>query len=189
MKLIQFEDLPATRWKNGGGITRELYSYPAASTFDNFVWRVSIADVSQSGAFSSFPGVDRIITLLEGEGMQLLDDSGNHALLSLLQPHRFRGEAQISARLEGGACQDFNLMLRRGAAIGAVEIWRGDQNLPQGCNLLFCARGRWDVLTEDGEHATLDSRQSLVWEAPSGRVSLRSLSAGSILIGVNINLQ
>lgn len=197
MKLIKLEDVQATPWKNGGGVTRELYSYPAAgdpaaggpaaSSFDNFVWRVSIAEVNQSGAFSTFPGIDRIITLLEGDGMQLLDDCGNHVLLSPLQPHSFRGEAQISVQLEGAACQDFNLMLRRGAATGTVEVWRGDQTLPHGCDLLFCVQGRWDVCTADSEQTTLEPRQSLVCENGPGKVVLRSLSAGSILIGVNIN--
>lgn len=189
MKLIEFEDLPAMPWKNGGGVTRELHCQPAGASFDDFLWRVSIADVSQSGAFSSFAGVDRVITLLEGEGMDLVSDSGNHVLLSRLQPHRFRGEDKITAELAGGACQDFNLMLRRGAAAGEVRVWSIDQDLEQGCNLLFCAQGRWDVLAQDGEHATLEPRQSLVWEQRPAQVSLRSLSAGSVLIGVNIHLQ
>lgn len=189
MKLIKFEDLHASPWKNGGGITRELYGFPAAASFDNFLWRVSIADVAQSGAFSSFPGVDRVITLLEGDGMQLLAESGDHVMLSLLQPHGFRGEEQISALLEGAACKDFNLMLRRGAAIGAVEVWRGDQDLPYGCDLLFCVRGRWDVLAGDGEHVTLENRQTLICEEKKDKVSLRPLNADSVLISVTINLQ
>ncbi|WP_211441519.1 HutD family protein [Collimonas humicola] len=189
MKLIEFEDLPATPWKNGGGVTRELYCQPPGASFDNFLWRVSIADVSQSGAFSSFAGVDRVITLLEGDGMDLVSDSGNHVLLSHLQPHRFRGEDKIDAQLEGGACRDFNLMLRRGAAAGEVQVWSVDQDLEQGCNLLFCVQGRWDVLTQDGEHATLAPRQSLAWDDRPGKMALRSLSAGSVLIGVNVNLK
>ncbi|SFB10701.1 hypothetical protein SAMN04515620_11831 [Collimonas sp. OK607] len=188
MRLISFEQLQAVPWKNGGGITRELHSYPPAASFDDFSWRVSIADVTRSGAFSSFPGVDRVITLLEGDGMQLLSASGDHASLTRLQPHRFRGEEQVSAQLEGGACLDFNLMLRRGAAVGAVEIWQANQDLPSGCDLLFCLQGRWDVLTESGERITLEQRQTLVNEDKAGGVSLRSLQAGSIVISVSINL-
>jgi environmental stress-induced protein Ves len=188
MRLISFNDLPATPWKNGGGVTRELYSYPAAASFDQFVWRVSIADVTQSGPFSSFPGVDRVITLLQGEGMQLLSANGDRTLLAPLQVHRFRGEEQISAQLEGVACLDFNLMLRRGAATGSVDIWHADRDLPHGCDLLFCLQGRWDVLTASGQQVTLEPRQSLVCEKKLGQLSLRSLQAGSIVISVNINL-
>lgn len=189
MKLIQFEDLPVTPWKNGGGITRELYSYPTATSFDAFLWRVSIADVAQSGAFSAFPGVDRVITLLEGDGMTLLADHGGRALLMPLQPYRFRGEEKISVQLERAGCRDFNLMLRRGAATGEVNVWYDDQDLNAGCDLLFCVRGRWDVLTESGEQAPLESRQTLIGEEGLGKVSLRSLATDSVLISVNVNLQ
>jgi len=188
MRLISYEALPATPWKNGGGVTRELCSYPATASFDQFIWRVSIADVTQSGPFSSFPGVDRVITLLQGEGMQLLSADGDRTLLTPLQAHRFRGEEQISAQLEGVACLDFNLMLRRGAATGSVDIWHADQDLAHGCNLLFCLQGRWDVLTAGGEQVSLEPRQSLICEQKLGQLSLRSLQAGSIVISVNINL-
>ncbi|SDY78193.1 hypothetical protein SAMN04515617_12211 [Collimonas sp. OK242] len=189
MKLIKFEDLHATPWKNGGGVTRELYGYPAAASFDAFLWRVSIADVAQSGAFSRFPGVDRVITLLDGEGMQLLADDGKQtALTTPLQPHRFRGEEPIRARLEGGPCQDFNLMLRRGAASGEVEVLRGDRDLPPGWELLFCVQGRWDVRSQGRGQATLAPRQTLVREDEAGALALRALSADSVLISVSINL-
>jgi len=191
MKLIKFEDLHATPWKNGGGVTRELYGYPAAASFDAFLWRASIADVAQTGAFSSFPGVDRVITLLEGEGMQLLADNGKQTSLTTpLQPYCFRGEEQITARLEGGPCKDFNLMLRRGAASGAVEISRADRVLPQGWELLFCVQGRWDVRSENpgSGQATLAPGQTLVRESETGELALRALSADSVLISVSIDL-
>ncbi|MFJ2988737.1 HutD family protein [Collimonas sp. NPDC087041] len=188
MKLIRFEDLPATPWKNGGGVTRELYSYPAASSFDTFLWRVSIADVAQSGAFSSFAGVDRVITLLAGDGMQLLAEDGAAVPLLPLQPHRFRGEQQVAARLDGGACRDFNLMLRRGAATGELQVWHADQDLAEGCDLLYCVQGGWEVLGDQGEQATLMERQALVCDDLSGPVSLRSLHAGSVLISISINI-
>jgi environmental stress-induced protein Ves len=188
MRLLKFEELQATPWKNGGGVTRELYGYPAGASFDAFLWRVSIADVSQSGAFSSFPGVDRVIMLLEGDGMQLRSAGGGSALLTSLQVHRFRGEEQVDAQLAGGACQDFNLMLRRGAASGTVDVWHADQDLAQDTSLLFCVQGRWDVLTDNGEQATLAPRQALVFDEQPGRLALRSLQAGSIVISVSINL-
>ena len=191
MKLIKFEDLHATPWKNGGGVTRELYGYPAAASFDAFLWRVSIADVARSGAFSSFPGVDRVIMLLDGDGMQLLADNGKQTSLTTpLQPYRFRGEEQITAHLEGGACKDFNLMLRRGAASGEVEVLRVDQVLPPGWELLFCVQGRWDVRSENpgSGQATLAPGQTLLRENETGALALRALSAESVLISVSINL-
>ncbi|MFN9927385.1 MAG: HutD family protein, partial [Phenylobacterium sp.] len=60
--LLRAADRLAVPWKNGGGITRELAVWPPGASFDDFVWRVSMAEVHQDGPFSSFPGVDRILT-------------------------------------------------------------------------------------------------------------------------------
>jgi hypothetical protein len=68
-------------------------------------------------------------------------------------------------------------------------VWSIDQNLEHGCNLLFCMQGRWDVLTQGGERTVLEAGQSLVWDKRPGKVSLHSLCANGVLIGVNINLQ
>ncbi len=61
-------------WKNGGGHTTEIAAFPAGAGLASFVWRVSIADVLQDGPFSPFPGIDRTLVLLEGEGMRLSGD-------------------------------------------------------------------------------------------------------------------
>ncbi len=45
------EQLIASPWKNGGGVTRVLKIYPPSSDLDTFVWRVSMADVSQVISF------------------------------------------------------------------------------------------------------------------------------------------
>jgi environmental stress-induced protein Ves len=104
--------LPASLWKNGGGITREIVCQPRAEAFD---WRVSIAHIAKDGPFSAFPGVDRVITLLEGGGVWLrsADGSVDHLLEMPLQPFGFPGEASVDGRLLLGACDDFNVMTRR----------------------------------------------------------------------------
>ena len=57
-------------WKNGQGVTREIAREPAEG--EDFLWRLSIAEVAASGDFSLFPGYDRTITLIEGAGMRLV---------------------------------------------------------------------------------------------------------------------
>jgi environmental stress-induced protein Ves len=77
--------LPVSRWRNGGGETREIISWPPGQA--DFDWRASIATVAQDGPFSAFPGIDRSITLLSGEGVQLSDGSGlNHRLSTVGAP-------------------------------------------------------------------------------------------------------
>jgi uncharacterized protein len=163
--LIPAASLVATPWKNGGGVTREIAAYPPGAALDAFAWRVSVADVAQPGPFSSFAGIDRTLVLLEGRGMLLdeLADSGavdstdgaqaahtrmhththTHTLIQPLDMARFAGEARIDARLVDGATRDFNLMVRRDAASGHVDIWRGagTHTVSADTLLLVCASG------------------------------------------------
>ena len=104
--------LPVSRWRNGGGETREIISWPPGQA--DFDWRASIATVAQDGPFSAFPGIARSITLLSGEGMQLTDGIGvNHVLNTVGEPFEFSGDLALHAHLLGGETMDFNLMTRR----------------------------------------------------------------------------
>jgi environmental stress-induced protein Ves len=52
------------RWKNGGGTTTQILVEPQGAA--RLAWRVSVADVAASGPFSSFPGYERHIVVIEG---------------------------------------------------------------------------------------------------------------------------
>ena len=60
-------------WRNGGGTTQEVACNPGGSSAA-FDWRLSLADVGQDGAFSAFTGYQRILTVLEGRGIELTVD-------------------------------------------------------------------------------------------------------------------
>ena len=68
MQLIRFADLASVPWRNGGGVTREIATAPYDGERDSFRWRVSIADVTSEGPFSTFEEVDRQIVLVEVQG-------------------------------------------------------------------------------------------------------------------------
>jgi len=96
-------------WKNGGGSTEEI-TRDAGSGLDGFGWRLSIADIAESGGFSTFAGYQRVITVLQGDGMTLCVDGDDTRPLLPLDPYAFRGESQVSCTLLGGAIRDFNLI-------------------------------------------------------------------------------
>lgn len=77
------------------------------------MWRVSTAWVASDGPFSEFPGIDRVLTVIEGGPMVLATPQGDHRLDQTSQPFAFSGEAPVSARLIGPALLDFNVMCRR----------------------------------------------------------------------------
>lgn len=143
MNILRFDDLKAVPWKNGLGITREISVEPPGATMDDFLWRVSIADVDTASPFSTFPGIDRTIVLLEGDGFTMtLDGEREHALTTPCMPFAFAGEARVDVTLAGGATRDFNLMVRRGKARGTVHVWHGPSALDlTDVTLLHVARG------------------------------------------------
>jgi uncharacterized protein len=100
------------RWRNECGWTREIHRHPEGSA--DWHWRASIAEVDRNAPFSAFPGCDRELVLLAGEGMRLQFDDGESVALE--PPHgrlRFAGERPLSAELVQGPTHDFNLIWRR----------------------------------------------------------------------------
>ena len=67
-RVIPANEYRRTRWKNGQGWTREILRMPDS---DDWTWRLSIAEIEQDAAFSSFPGIDRELILLQGNGLRL----------------------------------------------------------------------------------------------------------------------
>ncbi|MEU3400119.1 HutD/Ves family protein [Streptomyces filamentosus] len=122
--LFRAQDRTATSWRNGGGVTREVAAGPAGAGLDDFAWRVSLADVAVGGPFSSFPGVDRVITVVEGPGMELTVDGTAHTVAEPYAPFPFSGDAVTECRLLGGPLVDFNVMTRRATTTARVRTER-----------------------------------------------------------------
>jgi environmental stress-induced protein Ves len=168
MKLIRGASLVPKPWKNGGGVTREIDAEPGGAALDAFTWRLSIANVDASGAFSTFPDIDRTLVLLEGAGMHLHEADGRvHALDRPLAMASFAGETAIDATLDNGPTRDFNVMVRRDRATASVQVHRGSAELTRAdsITLIFCVQGQLDVTT-DGERVTLHADDTLRVNAP-----------------------
>lgn len=125
--MIHLNDIPPSPWRNGGGVTRELIAWPGA---DNWRWRMSVAEVAQSGPFSKFDGVQRWFAVLTGAGVRLtLGAQGSeqaHTLTQTSAPLCFDGEQPVACTLTDGATQDFNLMLRTGQGKAHMGRVKGD---------------------------------------------------------------
>ncbi|MEO6366011.1 MAG: HutD family protein [Luteimonas sp.] len=109
--IIPANEYRRERWRNSAGWTREIYKSP---DIEDWHWRLSIAEIEQDAAFSPFPGVDRELVLLSGQGLTLRFDDGES--LTLQPPHgraRFAGERGVRGELVEGRTHDFNLMWRR----------------------------------------------------------------------------
>jgi uncharacterized protein len=121
MEIIRFADLKPEPWRNGGGTTRQVASQPGSAQDGNWDWRVSIADVTKAGDFSAFPGMERVLTVVEGE-LLLLSVDGAERPLEKYRPFRFAGGASTHASLPTGDIRDLNVITRAGSFKGYTSI-------------------------------------------------------------------
>jgi uncharacterized protein len=159
MRILRASERLPSPWKNGGGITFEVASYPQQSTIEDFGWRISMAEVREAGPFSEFPNVDRQLAVLEGHLM--LEVRGREVLdLRPTSPVvRFPGDFPAKAYLPFGPVSDLNVMTRRGLFQSDVtrHSGRGSETLTlRNQNLtVLIALSQVDVIQ-------LHSRQRLV---------------------------
>ncbi|NGZ82744.1 HutD/Ves family protein [Duganella aceris] len=168
-QLIQYASLRPAPWKNGGGSTTEIAVAPSGANLDEFDWRISLATITQSGPFSSFPGIDRSLALVDGDGV-LLDFGDERFVLSPSEPLiEFAGEDEVHATVTGALTTDFNVMTRRGRCRHRLEplLVRGSEELKRRSTttLLFLAEGESLTLSSARERIAMVRYDVVVMEA------------------------
>ncbi|MBD9371855.1 HutD family protein [Rhizobium sp. ARZ01] len=124
MHIVRSEDYRRMRWKNGDGETAEIAVFPPEAGLSDFDWRVSMAAVAADGPFSSFPGIDRTLSILEGEGMTLeIEGKPAITLTTRSDPLAFPADVPTTAALVKGPIVDLNVMSRRTRWTHRVEKW------------------------------------------------------------------
>jgi len=182
-------------WKNGGGHTTQIASHPADAGLASFVWRVSVADVTQDGPFSPFAGVDRTLVLLTGAGIKLAGDGEPMELRAPFEPIIFSGDESLHCSLVAGPVRDFNLMVRRGAATGSVVVRRegGEPVPPADTYVCYAALGASECLVPGHPPIALAEDHTLLVTPESGAgnhgLSVNPLAAGSVALIAAIRLQ
>jgi environmental stress-induced protein Ves len=124
--VIALADVPPSPWRNGGGMTRELVCWPQGT---DWIWRMSVAEVAQSGPFSRFEGVQRWFAVMAGPGVRLVLGEDDHALTATSPPLCFDGATPVDCQLMGGPTQDFNLMVRTDQACGRMSRVTGERSV------------------------------------------------------------
>jgi environmental stress-induced protein Ves len=185
MRILRAADYRVMPWKNGGGTTTEVAVSPEGAGLDAFDWRVSMARVEQDGPFSSFPGIDRTLSILEGEGIILhVADRIPFGLTKASEPLPFPADVPTRANLIAGPITDLNVMTRRGrvphsvvrlAVSDAIELPAG-----AGATLVLCHEGR--VRVDGTESAVLGPLDAL--RLDPGHSSIRLTSDGPATIFV-----
>ncbi|MFW1763588.1 HutD family protein [Acinetobacter calcoaceticus] len=107
IEVLKADKYTKMLWKNGAGYTLEIARSQGDLDFD---WRISMADVTTSGPFSLFTNKQRIITVLDGKGIELHVDDLPARSLKLGEIFAFHGESQVHSELVDGAIRDLNLI-------------------------------------------------------------------------------
>jgi uncharacterized protein len=170
-------------WRNGAGTTLEIARRPSSGV--EFIWRLSLASISRSGPFSAYPGYQRVVTLVEGEGFTLAGSGiREHTLQQVGASAHFPGAAETHCTLLAGPCTDLSLMVREPGAIGAVSRVglheRSDlEPEPDALRAVYCLAGDVEFWLPGGEGGALERRDTLLYREVSGPVSLRATSGAS----------
>jgi environmental stress-induced protein Ves len=124
IELLPAAARAAVPWQNGGGVTREVAVHPRGSGFQTLDWRVSIAQVRSAGPFSSLPGLDRRLAVLEGTLSLVIEQAPEVRLSPDTPALHFPGEVSVQAHPLDGAVMDLNIMTRRGRFSSALTLHR-----------------------------------------------------------------
>jgi uncharacterized protein len=160
MEVIRKSSFTATPWKNGGGITHEAIRVPAIGKA--FRWRVSVAQIENSGPFSDFADYNRKMVLLRGCGVRLTFDGGQQTYLREAgDMAEFDGALATQCDLLDGPCADLNLMVSK--SITGVTAWverlrepRVLHSLSHGTTIVLGISGALSVDAGGGKPALLE---------------------------------
>ena len=177
---FRLDEIGAEPWRNGGGVTRTI----AVAGKD---WRVSVADIAHSGAFSVFPGIDRTAMLVSGPGVMLQGEAMQAPLRRAGAVAQFAGEAVMQATLDSGPVRLWNVMTRRGVARCTLEL-RSQQAVELDAALQICMvqEGAYQLLVAGASACELQAGEGvIVWRAMPG-LRLLARTAHDTLISTRI---
>ena len=191
VEAIAWRTLAPQRWKNGAGTTREIAISPPGAGSDDFDWRISVAEIARDALFSAYPGVDRCIVLLRGDGMRLNSVAAgiDQRLERPHEPFHFAGDDALQASLLGGPSEDLNVMVRRGRYQAEVTSHSGTVDVaPADAGLLLCSEGVWFV-DESGAAAptALQPLHALLWRHQMPQLQARPAAAHGHLLVVRLD--
>ncbi|WNO75173.1 HutD family protein [Streptomyces sp. AM8-1-1] len=180
-RVLRADGRRAVPWKNGGGTTREVAIAPDGAGTDDFDWRISLADVGVDGPFSAFPGVERILTVADGAGMELTVGGERTVADRRYRPYAFPGDVPTDGRLLGGPVVNFNVMYRRDRIACRTSVVRGEAapEVPPGSTVVVVALDGTTAVGDAGP--TLERYDAVLLDGPPGPLRTEGHAAVVVL--------
>ena len=172
MRILKASDRVATPWKNGGGVTTEIAVFPQGAGFDDFGWRISAAQVAQGGPFSTFPGIDRKLAILEGRMKLAIAGIGDLELSRDTAPAEFPGDAATNATVLKGPVLDLNVMTRRDRFTSRLTRQKSSALAvdPRAATMIFALTPM--TVMQSGKEVSLTPHDVAIVEPGDGQIAL-----------------
>lgn len=186
---IRHCDFVRGRWPNGAGTSWLIAASPAGSVLPNCNWQLATALIERSAPFSVLPGIDRVITLLDGPGFRLtVAGQPDIHVDQTCVPKTFPGDRPAECHVHSGSSTVLNLLFARAELRANVEVIAETRSFSlssdRNVTLVLALRGAVTVATatqtvdlDDGDAAVLSGIGN--WEAriASDRIRTRLLTA------------
>lgn len=132
------------RWRNGLGVSWDIATQGVAGDIasrgvgEEFDWRFALARIDGDVDFSVYGPVDRVFTMVAGEGLSLDFGSGKVIEVDALNvPHAYACDVPLHCRVKGqGPALALNLFTARGRWAALVEVisLKGETPVPLPCD-------------------------------------------------------
>lgn len=178
-KIITKEQQKTNTWS--GGTTTQLAIYPEDADYSmrNFTWRLSSATVeAEESIFTSLPGINRIIMILEGE--IVLEHQGHYKkVLGKFDQDSFSGGWTTKSI---GQATDFNLMMKEGCQ-GKLEAvilekdevktidFENKEGFTNSVQVLYSLKGSITIKFPDKESFQLQQGEMAIIRSKSGNMN------------------
>ena len=123
IQILKSENYREGRWLNGLGLSWDIAAAPDDAGAQILTGAWPWPRSNSSVAFSDYPNVDRIFTLIEGKGLDLVfDDRKVLKMHKRFVPHDFPGDVKTACKVNNGPCRALNLFIRRGTWKTSVRV-------------------------------------------------------------------
>ena len=189
IKKIPFNDLVATPWKNGKGVTRQIAIEPTGHNLtDPFHWRLSTAEITTDGEFSQYPQYERLLSVISGAGLDLRVHGNTSKKLLPGEVYQFSGNDPITGKLVDGPVKDLGLIFHP-QKINAEFHWLEIRSKPRSfeidarVNFIYLISGEIQTSLYPGEE------ESFLSPGDTLRIDLKDASSNSDPISVLLATQ
>lgn len=196
-EILRSENYKKMPWKNQKGVTEEIFRYPRVDPTGEFIWRLSRAPVLESGAFSKFPGYDRLLTLIEGSSLSL-NVSGHAQQVIQNQVTHFSGDEDTEAFLQHGAVRDLGLIYQRSLVEARMSNHLSISHLfkdPKDYDfiLYYCVSGQPKLGKAETSPLILERGDTVIWSrfdnVPASGIEVIDPSSAARFIEIQVKLR